>query len=579
MFSTCAIHNFIKHIVLILLLYSSGLWSQEVSPSIQELRNNLNRLNNETKLDSIGYLIEKQLDKNDLSGFELQLVLFFQGNYYNQIGRTSDAIMALQKSIIQKVEGKEADRIYYKSLYILSDLNFTKKEYKKAFYYASLCKDKIPVTQNRANEYMGLHLIIGYYYYINYDHKKSMQEFLLAEQAAKKYDPCKLSEVYVKTARIYSRKDQLDKAKKAITESARIADSCDALENKINAMRTLREILVEHGEFEAAHKTFERLDRLVGLEDTKRRNIRIDSFEVANRIKLKDQQNITLKRINESTEIKLQKQKIALIAALIGITLLIILLYSIFVLTRKQRETNETLKLQKEQIENKNSELKRLNLLHQKIFTVISHDFKEPITTLKVLLDKEEIANNESKVVSSYIKAISQQLEQSDTMLTSLLEWARAELITTISNTSEIKLFDFITAARRELSHQLKAKNIQIDNRISKETIIIFNPTVLSIVLRNIINNAIKFSYENSSIIIEYENNEIIIKDFGKGIEQKKIDKLFRKSINPGVGTNFESGFGIGLYLCQELMLKNGGTLDVFNNEPQGCVFKIILPT
>jgi|GEM_PF-4432063 len=578
MFSTCAIRNFMKHIVLILLLYSSGVWSQEVSPQIQQLRNNLNRLNNETKLDSIGYLIENQLEKNKLSGFELQLVLFFQGNYYSHIERTSDAILALQKSIIQKAEGKEADRIYYKSLYILADLFFTKKEYKKAFFYAGLCRDKIPEVNNKANEYIGLHLIIGYYYYINYDHKRSMYEFLLAEKAAKKYDRCKLSEVYVKTARIYSRKKQLEKAKKVITESIKIADSCDALENKINAIRTLREMLVEHGEFEDAHKTFEKLDRLVGMEDTKRRNIRIDSFEIANRIKLKERQNIYLKRINETTEVKLQKQKIALVVSLIGISLLIILLYSIFVLTRKQRVTNETLQLQKEQIENKNSELKRLNLLHQKIFTVISHDFKEPITTLKVLLDNEELLGNENKVVSSYIKAISQQLEQSDAMLTSLLDWAKAELITTISSTSEIKLFDYITAARKELSHQLKAKNIQIDNRILKETIIVFNPTVLSIVLRNIINNAIKFSYENSSVIIEYANNEITIRDFGKGIEQKKIDKLFKKSINPGVGTNFESGFGIGLYLCQELMLKNGGTLDVFNNETKGCTFKIILP-
>ncbi|MFH6995381.1 ATP-binding protein [Flavobacterium sp. FlaQc-48] len=567
-----------KYIALLLFLCTSSLWSQDVSPTIQKLRNNLNRLNGETKLDSIGYLIENHLAKNNLSGFELQLVLFFQGNYYNQIGRTSGAIMALQKSIIQKAEGKEADRIYYKSLYILADLYFTKKDYKKAFFYAGLCRDKIPASNNKANEYIGIHLITGYYYYLNYDHAKSMQEFLLAEQAAKKYDRCKLSEVYVKTARIYSRKDQLDKAKKTITESIRIADSCDALENKINAIRTLREMLVEHGEFEAAHRTFEKLDRLVGMEDTKRRNTRIDSFEVANRIKLKEQQNINLKRINESAEIKLQKQKIALVASLIGISLLIILLYSIFVLTRKQSVTHETLKLQKKQIEARNSDLKRLNLLHQKIFTVISHDFKEPITTLKVLLGKEEILSNENTVVASYIKAISQQLEQSDAMLTSLLDWAKTELITTISSTSEVKLSDLIAAARRELSHQLKAKNITIENRVLKETSIVFNPTVLSIVLRNIIGNAIKFSYENSTIIIEYENNEIIIKDFGKGIEPKKIDKLFKKNINPGVGTNMESGFGMGLYLCQELMLKNKGTLDVFNNEPSGCIFKIILP-
>ena len=577
MFSICTIHNFLKRIVLLLFLYSSYLCAQEVSPAVQQLRTNLNRLNNEKQLDSIGFLIQNHLEKNKLSGFELQLLLFFQGNYYSQIARTSDAITVLEKAVASRVEGKNAESIYNKSLFLLSDLHFTQKEYKKAFYYADLCKDKFALP-NRAHEYIVLHLICGYYHYVNYDYKKSTEEFLLAEAAAKKYDRCKLSEVYVKTARIYSRRNQLDRAKRTITESVRIADSCDALENKINAIRTLREILVEHGEYEAAHKTFEKLDRLVGIEDIQTRNIRIDSFQTANKIKLKDQQNKNLKRINNSKEIKLQKQKAALVASLIGISLLVILLYCIFVLTRKQKLNNEKLKLQKAEIEDKNKELKRLNLLHQKIFTVISHDFKEPITTLKVLLDNEEVLSSENKTVSLYIKSINQQLEQADGMLTSLLDWAKAELITTVSNNSEIKLVELISRAKKELSHQLKAKNIQIENRVLRETTIIFNPTVLSIVLRNIINNAIKFSYENSVIIIEYENNEIIIKDFGKGVEPKRIDKLFKKSINPGLGTNLESGFGIGLYLCQELMLKNKGSLDVFNNESAGCTFKIMLP-
>jgi signal transduction histidine kinase len=566
-----------KYLVLLLFLYSSSLYSQEITSATKQFREKLNYYNNLNQLDSIGYLIECHLAKNDLSVFELQLGFFFQGNYYNKIERPSDAIIALRKSIALKGEGKESKRVYYKSLFVLSDLYFTQKNYKKAFYYASLCRNKLPVT-NRANDYIVAHLISGYYYYITYDFKKSMQEFLLAERAAKKYNPCKLSEVHIKKARIYGRENRLDKVEKAISESIRVADSCNALENKINALRTLREILVEQGRFEAAQKTFEKLDRLVGIEDTKIRNTRIDSLEIANKIKPKEQQNIYLKQINSIKEEKLQKQKIALVVSLVGIVALIILLHSIVVLTKKQGIANKTLKLQKEQIEVKNNDLKRLNLLHQKIFTVISHDFKEPITTLRVLLDKEEIVRNENKVVSSYINAIRQQLEQSDAMLTSLLDWAKMELITTLSNNSEIKLFNFVTVACKELAHQLKTKNITIENKVAKGTIIVFNPTILSIVLRNIINNAIKFSYENSTIIIEYEKNEIIIKDFGKGIEQKKLDKLFKQNINPGVGTNLESGFGIGLYLCQELMLKNKGTLDVFNNESVGCTIKIIMP-
>ncbi|BFM44797.1 hypothetical protein CFS9_34380 [Flavobacterium sp. CFS9] len=577
MFSNCTSNNFIKHFFFLFFLFSIHLNAQEFSPRIKVLQEKLRNYDNRNQLDSLIYSIDEHLARPNLSVFELQMGYFFKANYYKIIGRPSDAILALDKSVAFKGEGKESEKTYNRSLYILADLFFTQKEYKKAFHYASLCQDKISPADSPGN-YIVLHLILGYYHYINYDNKKSMKEFLHAESVAKKYHPCKLAEVYVKTARVYSRQNKIEKAKEAIAQSIKIADSCNATENKINALRTLREIMVERGEFEAAHKTFERLDRLVGIEDMKIRNSRIDSFEIANKIRLKEQQNTYLKRINDNKEERLQKQKVALVASLIGITLLIILLYSIVVLTKKQRITNETLKQQKEQIEVKNNDLKRLNLLHQKIFTVISHDFKEPITTLKILLEKEEILKNENEIVSTYMKAIGQQLEQSDAMLTSLLDWAKMELITAQSGYSEIMLHNLINGACKELGHQVRAKNITIELKVAKGTIVVFNSAVLSIVLRNVINNAIKFSYADSTIVIEYENHEIIVTDSGKGIEQKKIDKLFKQKINPGLGTNLESGFGIGLYLCQELMLKNKGTLAVFNNESAGCTFKIILP-
>ncbi|WP_166922367.1 tetratricopeptide repeat-containing sensor histidine kinase [Flavobacterium poyangense] len=575
MFLNNTIDNFMKYLGLFLLLCALKGHSQEITPEIKEFNASLSQYDTKNQLDSIGYAIEKFLAKSNLTPFEHQFGLFSQGNYYKIIGKPDEALVILKKAILLGGEGKESKRLYYRCLYILADIYFTKKEYKKAFNYALLCKDQLP---EKSSSYMIAHLITGYYYYLNYEHKKSMKEFLLAEEAAKKYDYCKLSEVYVKTARIYSRENQLDKAKEVIKKSIKIADSCDAPENKINALRTLREILVEHGEFEGAHKTFEKLDHLVGLEDTKRRNIRIDSFEIANKAKFREQQNASLKRLNKAKEEKLKQQKTALVALIFGIVLLTILLYVVFVLTKKQAKTNAALKIQKEEIEAKNKDLKRLNLLHQKIFTVISHDFKEPITTLRILLDKDEIVSNENKFVSPYIQAISQQLEQSDGMLNSLLDWAKMELVATVSRENEIRLYNHVTMTLKELLKQSEAKNIKILNYISKKTIIVFNPMVLSIVLRNIINNAIKFSYENSTISIEFENNEIRVKDSGKGMEQNKLQKLFKQSINPGVGTSLESGFGIGLYFCQELMLKNKGALDVFNNESGGCTFLIILP-
>jgi signal transduction histidine kinase len=227
-------------------------------------------------------------------------------------------------------------------------------------------------------------------------------------------------------------------------------------------------------------------------------------------------------------------------------------------------------------LDSANKDLNRLNVLNQKIFSVISHDFKGPITTLKMMLSKEDIINQSSSI-STYLKDIKQQLDQSDNMLNSLLDWAKTELMVNIANKNEINLKNTVATACNELSAKAQDKKITLNNTIPEGSTANFNASVLGIVLRNVLSNAIKFSFENTEIDIFYAENSLFIKDYGKGIDAKKLEKLFKQNLNPGLGTHFESGFGIGLYLCQELMIKNNGILSVENNQTEGCTFRITL--
>ena len=120
-----------------------------------------------------------------------------------------------------------------------------------------------------------------------------------------------------------------------------------------------------------------------------------------------------------------KKQQSALIGALIAVLIFIILLFLLIRLSRKQKKTNAELSTQKEIIESNNKELNRLNVLNQKIFSVISHDFKGPIFTLKTLLNTKEVQEIENKRISSYLQSINLQLDQADAMLKSLLDWAK----------------------------------------------------------------------------------------------------------------------------------------------------------
>jgi signal transduction histidine kinase len=159
-------------------------------------------------------------------------------------------------------------------------------------------------------------------------------------------------------------------------------------------------------------------------------------------------------------------------------------------------------------------------------------------------------------------------------MLNSLLDWAKAELLIKENVNQSINAHEFIEDNIKEFIIKLSDKNITVLNLIPVNQKINFNDSVLKIVFRNIINNAIKFSYENSEIKIIWHPNTIEILDSGKGIESEKLKKLFKKNINPGLGTNMETGFGLGLYLSSELMLKNGGKISAKSND-EGTSFYI----
>ena len=283
----------------------------------------------------------------------------------------------------------------------------------------------------------------------------------------------------------------------------------------------------------------------------------------------KDLENAKLKQVNTEKENTLSKQRILILGISIGLLILSILAYFLYNSIKQRNKINAKL-------DSANKDLNRLNELNQKIFSVISHDFKGPITTLKMMLSKEDIINQSSSI-STYLKDIKQQLDQSDNMLNSLLDWAKTELMVNIANKNEINLKNTVATACNELSAKAQDKKITLNNTIPEGSTANFNASVLGIVLRNVLSNAIKFSFENAEIDIFYAENSLFIKDYGKGIDAKKLEKLFKQNLNPGLGTHFESGFGIGLYLCQELMIKNNGILSVENNQTEGCTFRITL--
>jgi two-component system, sensor histidine kinase and response regulator len=533
--------------------------------------NTFKKLQKENKKDSLFIIVNSFEANKDLSQDEKQLALYYKALYYKSITNHKLAIVLLKKCLKLNSNSVRSQKLSKAILYQLSDSNFTTQDFDKANFYAILALKDLSFNLENHQRYIDLHSIIGYYNYLQNEYKVSLVEYELAIEASKKYNPCKVCEVKYKEAQIFSKLNQFEKAKKTIFEGIKIADSCHEKINKLNALRSYRNILLENRKVNEANTVYEQIETLVSEVEIKDNIIRFDSLESAYKTKLKDQENNSLKALNNQKEIVVERQKWALVSLIFGLIVLGSLLYFVFKLSKKQKKSNLELEAQKIKIEENNKDLNRLNLLNQKIFSVISHDFKAPITTLKLLLSKEEITKSENPIVASYIKEIYSQLEQSDEMLKSLLDWAKTELGYEDHSND-------ITIVKNQLSKNLSEKQIIITHAVQENLKVNFPSSILNIVLRNILNNAIKFSNQKSTIEVYFEENILKIKDSGKGIDSKRLEKLFKQNVNPGLGTNFESGFGMGLYLSNELMLKNKGRISVSNNQDAGCTFAIHFP-
>lgn len=245
-------------------------------------------------------------------------------------------------------------------------------------------------------------------------------------------------------------------------------------------------------------------------------------------------------------------------------------------------------KLAEEEIKRYTKELENINQTKDKFFKIIAHDLRNPfagIIGVTELLDTE-ISGEKKEIflpLKRYVDLILSSSRSAFTLLENLMQWAKTQTGDISFNPQTIFINDMINSVVQLLSGNAFKKNIVIEVDVKKEDSIYADTTLLSTILRNLLTNAIKFSYSNSKIIVSAmrkENFQIIsITDFGTGIDSVNLEKIFRidsKFSKPG--TNNEKGSGLGLILCKEFVELQGGCIWVESELKKGSTFSFTLP-
>ena len=230
-------------------------------------------------------------------------------------------------------------------------------------------------------------------------------------------------------------------------------------------------------------------------------------------------------------------------------------------------------------------ELAELNNQKDKFFSIIAHDLRGPFNALLGFssLLAGGIKNFDQDQLVEYSSAVHDSAQQVFKLLENLLEWSRLQMRQEQIEFGPVDLNKIIDTNVELFLPTAQEKNIQLTSTLKQALIACAYAPMVETVVRNLVNNAIKFTSENGEITISARKNgewvEVEVSDTGVGIPTDKLPRLFRlDEKNSTAGTRGEVGTGLGLPLCKELIETQGGQIDLKSTEGKGSTFRITLP-
>ncbi len=279
------------------------------------------------------------------------------------------------------------------------------------------------------------------------------------------------------------------------------------------------------------------------------------------------------------------KNFFAYASVVLGIVFIILIYFSI-----QNKKIANNLRKQKNELERKNEEvmkqkeqLNQLNNVKDRFFSIISHDLRNNLTTMKLYFDL--VSNPEYKQTdhSEITRQISGSVENTIDLLENLLVWASAQIKGVPIHIQKLNLHSLIQENINLLSGIAHQKNITLSNLSPEDTVAMGDIDMINLVLRNLISNAIKFTNEGGAIEATCKKEGAFyvvgIKDNGVGISKENLEKLFDQHLHPTTkGTGNEKGTGLGLMLCKDFIERNNGKIRVESEKGKGTTFYIELP-
>lgn len=234
----------------------------------------------------------------------------------------------------------------------------------------------------------------------------------------------------------------------------------------------------------------------------------------------------------------------------------------------------------------KTEELQRTIAGRDKLYSVIAHDLRSPMGSIKMVLNMLILNLPSEKIGAEMYELLTmanQTTEDVFSLLDNLLKWTKSQIGKLNVVYQDVDLVEVTDGVIEIFSMVASLKKIKIREMKPEKMMVNADIDMLKTVVRNLLSNAIKFSKENSEVLVKMEEVDgmavVSVQDHGCGISEEGQKKLLHTDTHFSTfGTNNEEGSGQGLLLCKDFVVKNGGKLWFTSKEGEGSIFSFSIP-
>lgn len=234
----------------------------------------------------------------------------------------------------------------------------------------------------------------------------------------------------------------------------------------------------------------------------------------------------------------------------------------------------------------KTEELQRTIAGRDKLYSVIAHDLRSPMGSIKMVLNMLILNLPSEKIGAEMYELLTmanQTTEDVFSLLDNLLKWTKSQIGKLNVVYQDVDLVEVTDGVIEIFSMVASLKKIRIREMKPEKMMVNADIDMLKTVVRNLLSNAIKFSKENSEVLVKMEEVDgmavVSVQDYGCGISEEGQKKLLHTDTHFSTfGTNNEEGSGLGLLLCKDFVVKNGGKLWFTSKEGEYSIFSFSIP-